>query len=52
MKMAMTERKDDILFRMDIKNIRVKNQPGKGNNDCMDGGASVRRIRGIKLLFG
>jgi hypothetical protein len=51
-KMAMAERKDDILFRMDIKNIRVKNQPGKGNNDCMDGGASVRRIRGIKLLFG
>ncbi len=50
--MAMTGRKDGILFRMDIKNIRVKNQPGKGNNDCLDGGASVRKIRGIKLLFG
>jgi hypothetical protein len=50
--MATTGRKDGILFRMDIKNIRVKNQPEKGNNDCMDGGASARGIRGIKLLFG
>lgn len=50
--MATTGRKDGILFRMDIKNIRVKNQPEKGNNDCMDEGASVRGIRGIKLLFG
>jgi hypothetical protein len=49
---AMTGRKDGILFRMYIKNIRVKNQPEKGNNDCMDEGASVRGIRGIKLLFG